>query len=163
MTEPKENGFGRALLCGEGLTGASGTSAASQTGRSKNLDCCRSRDAASLPVFLEQLAFRLQPIIHILSMSATALEVDFVCAKFDFLTCGMAPGSLWLAPRRREFFYRLGHGFPLLARVSDSNSTLGENRSQAIARAPGPDSAYQTRVVSGEIAVASKGKHLDES
>jgi len=50
----------------------------------------------------------LQPIVHILSMSAAAFDVDLVCAQLDFFACGMALDSLWFAPRR-GFFYRFGH------------------------------------------------------
>jgi len=70
-----------------------------------NLDRRRFRLQARLPVFLEKLTFRLQPILHIPSMSAAAFDVDLVCAQLDFFTCGMALGSLWFAPRR-GFFYR---------------------------------------------------------
>jgi hypothetical protein len=50
-------------------------------------------------VFLEQrltfrlLTFRLQPIIHVVSISAAALNVDLVCPQLNFSTCGMSFGS----------------------------------------------------------------------
>jgi hypothetical protein len=37
----------------------------------------------------EQLTFRLQPIIDIVSISATALNVNFACTQFNFFTRGM--------------------------------------------------------------------------
>src|SRR6266851_5639338 len=78
------------------------------SGGGVNLRCRRFRHLAGLPVFLQRLTFRLQPIVHTLSMSAAAFDVDLVCAQLDFFTCGMALGSLWFAPRR-GFFYRLVH------------------------------------------------------
>src|SRR6266436_3829975 len=48
-------------------------------------------------------------------MSATAFDVDLVCAQFDFFTCGSPRGSLRLA-LRRGFFCRLVH-----------NSSLGDS------------------------------------
>jgi hypothetical protein len=40
----------------------------------------RFRHATSVRIFLEQLTLRLQPIIHIVPMSAAALDVDLVRA-----------------------------------------------------------------------------------
>src|ERR1700724_1749456 len=48
-------------------------------------------------------------------MSATAFDVNPVCAQFDFFTCGSPRGSLRLA-LRRGFFCRLVH-----------NSSLGDS------------------------------------
>jgi len=78
------------------------------SGGGVNLRCRRFRRPAGLPVYLQQLTLRLQPIVHILSMSAAAFDVDLVCAQLDFLMCGVALGSLWSAPRR-GFFYGFGH------------------------------------------------------
>src|SRR6266851_7632898 len=78
------------------------------SGGGVNLRCRRFRHLAGLPVFLQRLTFRLQPIVHTLSMSAAAFDVDLVCAQLDFFTCGMALGSPWFVPRR-GFFYRFGH------------------------------------------------------
>jgi len=37
--------------------------------------------SAGRPVFLQQLTFGLQPIVHLLSMSAAALDVNLICAS----------------------------------------------------------------------------------
>jgi hypothetical protein len=57
------------------------------------LRCRRFRYPPGVRVFLEQLMFCLQPIIHIVSMSAASLKVDLICAQLDFFLCGMGFGS----------------------------------------------------------------------
>ena len=37
--------------------------------------------------------FRLQPILHVVSISTAALKVNLVCAQLDFFTRGMSFGS----------------------------------------------------------------------
>src|SRR5258708_32823486 len=60
-------------------------------------------------------------------MSATAFDVDLVCAQFDFFTCGSPRGSLRLA-LRRGFFCRLVHNSSLgdsgLQEKAESNTLL---------------------------------------
>jgi hypothetical protein len=58
-------------------------------------------------VFLQQLMFRLQPVVNIVSISAAALDKDLIRAQLNFLTrgmrgflCGIGIGQHILAPRR---------------------------------------------------------------
>src|SRR5438876_11120542 len=86
---------------------------------------------------------RLQPILHILPMSAATLYVDLVSAQLDFFTCGTARGSPWFAPRR-GFFYRFRHDSLLWAELLIPILPLAKSC------ASNPSSAFcQTRVVRG--------------
>src|SRR6266478_3266421 len=91
-------------------------------------------------------------------MSATAFDVDLVCAQFDFFTCGSPRGSLRLALRRR-FFCRLVHNSSLgdsgLQEKAESESllqaTLTPCRRDLLGGATSRSSQQQQRPVSGEL------------
>src|SRR3989441_6182835 len=75
--------------------------------------------------FVEQVAFRLQPVLQLISGSAAALEVDFIGAKPDLFRCWMSFGSSRLGLRRWSSVHGLGHEF-LLPFVSSGRSKATE-------------------------------------
>src|SRR2546425_10658849 len=101
---PDRVGAGRASakLCGLGFGGASGFGG-----------------------FVEQVAFRLQPVLQLISGSAAALEVDFIGAKPDLFRCWMSFGSSRLGLRRWSNVHGLGHEF-LLPFLSSGRSKATE-------------------------------------
>src|SRR5438309_1102906 len=107
---PNRVGAGRAgaKLCGLGFGGASGPATAGRFGG-----------------FVEQVAFRLQPVLQLISGSAAALEVDFIGAKPDLFRCWMSFGSSRLGLRRWSNVHGLGHEF-LLPFVSSGRSKATE-------------------------------------
>jgi hypothetical protein len=54
-----------------------------------DLSARRFRHAPDVRVFLGQLMFCLQPIVHILSVSTATLNEDLACAQLNFLTRGV--------------------------------------------------------------------------
>jgi len=103
-----DNASSHRQLCGLGFGGASGPATAGRFGG-----------------FVEQVAFRLQPVLQLISGSAAALEVDFIGAKPDLFRCWMSFGSSRLGLRRWSNVHGLGHEF-LLPFVSSGRSKATE-------------------------------------
>src|SRR6266849_61988 len=81
----------------------------SLTGHGVNWDPRRFRRLASLPILLDQLELCLQPILQIIPLSTTALDIDLVCTQLDLLMRRVPLGNLLPAPRSGSS-YRIGHG-----------------------------------------------------
>jgi hypothetical protein len=60
-------------------------------------------------VFSEQFAFRLHPVVDIVSINAAALDVDLVCTQFDLFRCRMSLDCGCLVFQLRRFFCGLKH------------------------------------------------------
>src|SRR6266849_746210 len=77
-------------------------------GHCVNFDPRRFRRLASLPILLAQLELCLQPILQIIPLSTTTLDVDLVCTQLDLLMRRVPLGNRLPAPRSGSS-YRTGH------------------------------------------------------
>jgi hypothetical protein len=95
-----------------------------------------------------QLAFGLEPIVHVVTMCATAFEVQSICSLLDFLQTRGAC-ELWLGPCR--FSHLL---FPVSENGTHVSSKAGVNPppklflSPSLAQSPRLSNSVDSRLLS---------------